>query len=261
MTSLYDDEFIDDADDIGGDDEITSSSSSSDTGNSDDRRRLLQWSPRCLSASLLQSSKAIDTALLKDLIKDDELVYCSSQDASIAKKDIPSNCFDEMYHVDLSAVIGVSHFFLVGSKAEDSNENENCPASIAMDQFNWQKKIAMIVEEDTKDLPKHRLGLASLGDILEAEEKVEAIPKEEYDYLSNGCAHYAQRIWRHLVFEETDALANFFVENVVEDSRAVEHAQKSKRGLRALASLVVGGKGGFKDYVKGIVYDQLEVVV
>ena len=145
--------------------ETTSSSSSSDTDDSD--RRLLQWSPRCLSASLLQSSKAInvDTALMKDLTKDDELVYCSSQDASVTKNDIPSNCFDEMYHVELSAVIGVSHFFLIGTKAEDSNENEKCPQNIAMDQFNWQKKIAVIVEEDTEDLPKHRLGLASLGDI------------------------------------------------------------------------------------------------
>ena len=78
--------------------------------------------------------------------------------------------------------------------------------------------------------------------------------------MTNGCAHYAQRIWRPLGFDETDALANFFVENVVEDSRAVEHAHKSKRGLRALASIVVGGKGAFKDYVKGVVYDQLEVV-
>lgn len=90
--------------------------------------------------------------------------------------------------------------------------------------------------------------------------KVEAVPKEEYDYSTNGCAHYAQRIWRPLGFDETDALANFFVENVVEDFRAVERAHKSKRGLRALASFALGGKGGFKDYVKGIVYDQLEVV-
>ena len=105
---------------------------------------------------------------------------------------------------------------------------------------------------------KHRLGLASLGDILNAEENVEAIDASEYDYLTNGCAHYAQRIWRSLGFDETEALANFFVENIVDDSRSMERAEKSKGGIRALASIVIGGKGGFKDYVEGVVYSQLD---
>ena len=36
--------------------------------------------------------------------------------------------------------------------------------------------------------------------------------------------------------------------------------KSTKGGLRALASIVVGGKELFKDYVEGVVYDQLEVV-
>ena len=77
--------------------------------------------------------------------------------------------------------------------------------------------------------------------------------------MTNGCAHYAQRIWRSLGFDETEALANFFVENIVDDSRSMERAKKSKGGIRALASIVLGGKGGFKDHVEGVVYSQLDL--
>ena len=175
-------------------------------------------------------------------------------------------CFDEIYNIDLSAVFGGPHFFLIGTKEDedaDGTDNKNdyssCPQNIAMDQFHWQKKMGIMIEEDFKDLRKHRLGSASLGDILEAEENVEAIDASEYDYLTNGCAHYAQRIWRSLGFDETEALANFFVENIVDDSRSMERAEKSKGGIRALASIVIGGKGGFKDYVEGVVYSQIDI--
>ena len=232
--------------------------------------RRLNWNPRCLSASVLLQDAVHNTApneegTLEDNIEDEhqQPIYCSSQDGGITKEDIPSHCFDEIYYVDLSAVVGGPHFFLIGTKEdEDGTDNGNdystCPPSIAMDQFHWQKKMGIMIEEDFKDLRKHRLGSASLGDILKAEENVEAIDASEYDYLTNGCAHYAQRIWRSLGFDETEALANFFVENIVDDSRSMERAEKSKGGIRALASIVIGGKGGFKDYVEGVVYSQLD---
>ena len=62
-----------------------------------------------------------------------------------------------------------------------------------------------------------------------------------------------------LGFDETEALANFFVENIVDDSCSMERAEKSTGGIRALASIVIGGKGGFEDYVEGVVYSQLDI--
>lgn len=234
--------------------------------------RRLQWNPRCFSSSLLQDQDAAhntntktapkeEGTTLENINDEQQPIYCSSQDGGITKEDIPSHCFDKMYNVDLSAVFGGPHFFLIGTKVKAANsENEYgyCPPSIAMDQFHWQKKMGMIVEEDFKDLHKHHLGSASLGDILKAEESVDAIDASEYDYLTNGCAHYAQRIWRSLGFEETEALANFFVDNIVDDSYSMERAEKSKGGIRALASIALGGKGGFKDYVGDVVYSQLD---
>ena len=53
---------------------------------------------------------------------------------------------------------------MIGTKDEyrdaDGTDNKNgysCPPSIAMDQFHWQKKMGIMIEEDFKDLRKHVL--------------------------------------------------------------------------------------------------------
>ena len=130
-----------------------------------------------------------------------------------------------------------------------------------MDQYKRQKKIAVLYEDyiDVTDLPYYYLGDASLGDILKAEESAEVIGSSDYDYFYNSCAHYAQRIWRSLGFEETKELADFFVDNIIDDVEGMKIAKKGSevgRNLRAIAAIAVGG---YKSYLESVVYPQLDL--
>ena len=97
--------------------------------------------------------------------------------------------------------------------------------------------------------------------MLQAEQKAKAIDASEYDYFYNSCVHYAGQIWQSLGFKQTYDMANFLVDNIIND-QDVRHlrAAKKKGGLRALAAITLGGKGGFKKYVQGVVYSQLDLV-
>ena len=81
------------------------------------RRRLAQWNPRCHSSMNVL----------------DELVSCWSQDAVMAKEDIPSTCDNEMYDVSLYTLEGV-HFFLLGKKQDA--DNTNCPSNQTLQWIN-----------------------------------------------------------------------------------------------------------------------------
>jgi len=76
--------------------------------------------------------------------------------------------------------------------------------------------------------------------------------------FNNSCPHYASSIWRAIGLEETDELANFLIENIVDDPSFVELAKKTG-GARALAAVGIGGKGALEKYVAGMVYSQLEI--
>ena len=107
----------------------------------------------------------------------------------------------------------------------------------------------------------HFLGEASLVDILVAEESVEAIDPSNYDYFYNSCAHYALYILRSLGLKETKELGDFVIDNVINDVKGMKIAKKSKgRSLRALAAFAIGGKGGYENYLKDVVYSQLNLV-
>ena len=90
-----------------------------------------------------------------------------------------------------------------------------------------------------------------------------------YDFERNSCVHYAGNIWRAIQAEdgtaavkETSELAEFIINNVVDDDGFIELVKKKENvgGFRASAMLAVGGKAGVKSYVADLVYGQLNIV-
>lgn len=183
---------------------------------------------------------------------------------------IPSECLDDAYDVSLHATANSDnlHFTLVGTNQnEDNNDNDHyCPPTIVMDQDSGEKIVALLLKvKDDLDMlfpssAAHHLGKATLGDIIKAEEQVDAIGLSEYNYFYNSCAHYAQRIWRSLGVEETKELADFFVDHIIIDKGGSNGGLEfNERGVRALAAVAVG-KDGLRGYVEDIVYSQLNFV-
>ena len=78
--------------------------------------------------------------------------------------------------------------------------------------------------------------------------------------ISHSSAHYAQSLWRHLDFEETSELSQFFVDSLLRDDGLVEYAKKSlEKGGMDVLSKYVTNQGMFEKYVKRIVDTQLEI--
>jgi len=216
------------------------------------RRRLLN-TPNCLPFT------ASSTAT-----QDRNLVSCMT-----TKEDISTTCRDNIYDVFLSANDdGQSHLFLTAmmkEEVENGADNNNCPPAILLDHTReGEKKVLVLLEDkidEVKELPRHFLGEASLVDILVAEESVEAIDPSNYDYFYNSCAHYALYILRSLGLKETKELGDFVIDNVINDVKGMKIAKKSKgRSLRALAAFAIGGKAGYENYLKDVVYPQLNLV-
>ena len=159
------------------------------------------------------------------------------------------------------AIFG-SHFFIggiatdVGPKDEEDTSINDCPSSIAFVSIDGEKKI-FDVKESMDGLIKYSLGTFELDDFLKAETKATSIDNAEYDLSSNACVHYAQGILRFL---ETKELADFLVTNIVGSDEFIEMARKKAGGLRAIASLAIGGKGALWYYVKDVVTSQLDIM-
>ena len=186
---------------------------------------------------------------------DNDLVACFTEDSIITKEDIAAECDDEMYDMALYTLPG-PHFILAGTKSLDldpSYSNTICPKSIA---FSTQKgkQIVSPYMEDINDLPKHNLGVATLADVLSAEENADAIDETSYDLLTNNCVNYASRIWRRLEFDETEDLANFLVHNIIVDKAQLEKLASKHGGRRLLKTMF---NKGLEKFWENVVYSQL----
>jgi hypothetical protein len=185
------------------------------------------------------------------------------QDVDVAK-DIPSKCNLDKYDIGLYAFANQSSHFFLGAMALGKEADVECPPALAFASQGGHKRVLLVhQEEDFKgyDFNVHPLGMAELKDILNAERVAKAIDDTKYDLTENTCIHYAASIWRDLNFEETEDLGNFIIENLLRDDGALEYARQNAKydGSRALTSYIIGGEGGFEDYVKEIVFSQLNL--
>ena len=204
-----------------------------------------------------------DMCTVKEVNQQDEdgndLVGCFTEDSIITKEDIAAECGEEMYDMALYALPG-PHFILAGTKSLDldpSSSNTICPKSIALTtDVKKGKQIVSPYIEDIKDLPKHALGVATLTDVLKAEENADAIDDASYDLLTNNCVNYASRIWRRLEFDETEDLANFLVHNIIIDKAQLEKMTSKHGGRRLLNTMF---NKGLEKFWKNVVYSQLHL--
>ena len=181
----------------------------------------------------------------------------NKKNVDLSYDNIPSKCLDKMYKMRLQAL--APHFFLVNVK-ENASSADGCPPNVVLDSSKGEKWKSVMVMEQVDGLPMVELGSATLGDILKAEQAAEPLRASEYNLTKNSCAHYAQRIWRALGFEETQELATFLIDNIV-GSEFFERIAKNHResgGLRALAAIAMG-KDSLKVYMEGAVYSQLDL--
>ena len=181
------------------------------------------------------------------------------------KTDIPPACLDNNYNVELTSVTDDdegSHFVLTAkvSSEENPSYNDKCPNFLTFTSIDEQK-FTHRVHDSTKfnEYMSFLLGEASLKEIMNAESSVAAIKDSEYDLTNNSCIHYALRIWRELHFNETNELANFLIDNLLRNDGFLNIARHKSAagGLRIL--YYVAGKGSLKDFVKDLVYSQLNI--
>ena len=187
-------------------------------------------------------------------------------DATNAEKivgieDIPSECHLRYYDLSLYSFASMgSHFFAAATPA--SSVDEKCPSSLVFASLRGRKVTLLIKDEHSlmNGFRFHKLGNASLRDVLEAESRVGPIEHSDYDLIRNNCAHYAQRIWRGLKIQETTELADFLIENLLRDKGIVDYAKNiiHRGGLEVLLKFV-SDEGMFEEYVRESVLSQLDI--
>ena len=180
------------------------------------------------------------------------------------KEDIPSDCLENDYNVELNAVSDDeegTHFVLAAKVSpEKKSYNDKCPEFLTFTSIDEQK-FTHSVHDSAKfnEQSSFLLGKASLKEIVDVERSVEAIKDSKYDLTNNSCIHYAGRISRGLHFDETHDLATFLIDNLLKDDGILTVARnyKAAGGLRVLSYAT--GKGNFEDFVKETVYSQLNI--
>ena len=93
---------------------------------------------------------------------------------------------------------------------------------------------------------------------MAAEDKALPIEENDYDLSNNTCAHYAIGIAGSLGFKRTPGVAEFIVENLLNDDSFLTIAQGKiwDGGLRILS---VAGKSGLQKFTKDLVSSQLDI--
>ena len=180
------------------------------------------------------------------------------------KEDIPSDCLGSNYDVELRALTDEdeeAHFVLTAKvSSEEKLLDYKCPDFLTFTSIDGKKFTHRV--NDPTEFNKYSsflLGKASLKEIMNAESSVAAIKDSEYDLTNNSCIHYAGRIWRNLRFDETNDLANFLIDNLLKNDGFLNIARHKSAagGLRVLS--YVTGQGSLKDFVKDLVYSQLNI--
>lgn len=184
------------------------------------------------------------------------LVSCWSKESLLGKDDIPLACFELKYALNLNFLPG-PHFMLLAAREEGTHDIK-CPSNVVFDYVTGG--IAQMHVENMSSAAKHSLGSYPLRDILEAQSKTESLVEtgSEYNLETNTCVHYAKDVWSFLGFVETAELADFIVEGVYNDANFSTLATKHKGGTGYL-SAEANGSEELRNYIKHVVYDQLDI--
>ena len=179
--------------------------------------------------------------------------------------DIPSECYLHKFDVAINSVaLRGSHFFLSATASDKKtlDLDDKCPNTLLFASIDGKKVMYHVPKDESFDdfFYTHRLGTATLKDIIDAEQKVKAVDDSDYDLTKNSCVHYAGSIWRELQFDETPELADFLIENLLRDDGLIDiaHQKVAMGGLRVLSKYLID-EDSFENYVKETVVSQLVI--
>ena len=179
--------------------------------------------------------------------------------------DIPSECYLHKFDVAINSVaLRGSHFFLSATASDKKtlDLNDKCPNTLLFASIDGKKVMYHVPKDESFDdfFYTHRLGTATLKDIIDAEQKVKAVDDSDYDLTKNSCVHYAGSVWRELQFDETPELADFLIENLLRDDGLIDiaHQKVAMGGLRVLSKYLID-EDSFENYVKETVVSQLVI--
>ena len=104
--------------------------------------------------------------------------------SELHKQQLPPECDDELYHVDLVYIQG-PHFLLVGTLSNESNEETTCPKVVSFASIGEKISFSFNQKDLMHKFSSHKLGTASLGQLFSAEEAVKSIKESEFDLEKN----------------------------------------------------------------------------
>ena len=181
-------------------------------------------------------------------------------DESIAKE-----CHDKVYDVTFHAIEG-PHFVIAATLPSDIQSTDviNCPSIIGFysQDGHKQRDVAYDNGEEYNSLDEIKIGSATLDDFFKAEENAQPIDDSNYDFTKNSCVHYAGDIWRSLSVVETVELAEFIIDNVVNNDGLKNFLEEhgDTGSFRTSAMIAIGGKPAMRRFISDIVYEQLHIV-
>ena len=178
---------------------------------------------------------------------------------------IIEECGDKVYDVTLYAFEG-PHFAIAATLPKVENDDENfCPSAFGVfsEDGEMHYEVAYPNDYNGELIPRDeiKLGSAQLDDFLKATGDVKPIADSDYDFTTNSCVHFAQGIWRGVGVAETTELAEFIINNVVNDNGLKELLEEygDTGSFRTTAMLAIGGKSATKHFISDVVYDQLAI--
>eukprot|EP00956_Cyclotella_meneghiniana_P037837 scaffold145304_cov62-Cyclotella_meneghiniana.AAC.6 len=179
---------------------------------------------------------------------------------------ISSECKSNEYSMTLNVFSDPNLHFVLAATSNTNDEEDNCPDDILLMSQHGEKTVLFPTTKEVAEITAkmnvvaHQLGNVTLGDIIEAERNAKPFVYEtNYDLTQNSCFHYAQRITRYLQLDETVALGDFLVQNLLRNDALLKMAKKhtAKRGLRVMSKFV--SKDMYEKYVKDLIFSQLNI--
>ena len=215
-----------------------------------------------------------DVSYTVDCPEDSEDAVCTvhgeiegKEDCGLVKgidDDLKEECADVTYKVGLKFIntgSGMPHFNLLASLSDnDSKVNKECPAMIMFEGTNGGKETITtkhILNGHDENI--HFFGDATFKALLQAESKVDGIPKDEYNYLDNTCVHYASRIANGLGFEKSNEGFQFVGSHLSKSKqyRKVVEAEMNKSGTRRV---LLENDGLWNDLLMENIHTQAELL-
>jgi len=168
---------------------------------------------------------------------------------------IPVECGPCDYKISLHSFFEdqMPYFFLVATKsARNKLRSDECPGTLVLASADSRKIVLPVSKEEhsKEGAHFHVLGTTNLEKILDLESKIDFNGMHNYAYV--------QSMWRNLEFDENIELANFVIENLLQNGLVSKYPERIREegSLHILSEYKVN-KDNFDQHVKQILLQSL----